>query len=80
MRSDDAIPKEVLDFREEIKDHPELYARCGKLASFSEILAECATEVSIIVDGYYSPQEILDLLRIITGKLHAKKKKIILLH
>ena len=75
MKHEDPIPVEVHNFREELKAHPELQARCLLCVSFSEIIAECAAEVGMGLDGNYSHNDILELLRIITAKLSKLKLK-----
>ena len=76
MRANDAIPEELRDFRHELKYHPELYARCQEeCVSFSEVLAEAAADVGIVLDGAYSEGDMKGLMVSITRKLKGKRKE-----
>ena len=75
MRANDPIPEELRDFRQELKYHPKLYARCQEeCVSFSEVLAEAAADVGIVLDGAYSEGDMKGLMVSITRKLKGKRK------
>ena len=75
--SDPDTYKEPADFRNELREHPDLLDYCQGLDSFSFIIARIATEVGVIVDGYYDDDALKGLLRLLTHKLVAKRKPII---
>ena len=76
MRANDPVPDELREFREELKHHPKLYKICQEeCISFSEVLAEAAAHVGIVLDGAYSDADIKGLMVSITRKLKGKRKE-----
>ena len=76
MRANDPIPDELREFRQELKHHPKLYKICQEdCVSFSEVLAEAAAYVGIVVDGAYSEGDMKGLMKSITRELKGKRKK-----
>ena len=76
MRANDAVPVELREFRTELKYHPKLYKICQEeCTSFSEVLAESAADVGIVLDGAYSEGDMKGLMVSITKKLKGKRKE-----
>ena len=76
MQANDAVPDELREFRQELKHHPKLYKICqDDCVSFSEVLAESAAYVGIVVDGAYSEGDMKGLMKSVTRELKGKRKK-----
>lgn len=76
------FPESFIALNQEVSNHPEL---CRLLAKHppqeTEIrMAEIATYCDIVLDGYYTPEDLEKLADILTKKLKAKNSIIILPH
>lgn len=78
---------EYFDFRrialqKELNFHPDiqklLVKHCGSTAKFEVILAEISSLFGIILDDYYSQEDLNNLCEILTKKLYEKRSLIIL--
>lgn len=76
------FPESFIALNQEVGNHPELCARLAKHPSQElEIrLAEIATYCDIILDGYYTQEDLERLADILVRKLKDKNSIIILPH
>lgn len=77
------FPPEVQEFAREIHEHPKLIqfleeASIEYRQDLSFILAATASYLNIPIDGYFSGQEIIDLMHDFNLKLKDRRKSIII--
>lgn len=76
------FPESYIALNQEVGNHPEL---CELLAKhppqeFEIRLAEIAAYCGVVLDGYYTPEDLEKLAHILVGKLKDKNCLIILPH
>lgn len=66
------VPRELVDFQNEIIKHPDLLAvlQSDHIKTFEEGLAYVAAELGIIVDGLY---DVGPLCKLLTERLYARR-------
>ena len=67
------IEQEFDDLRRELGHHEELLAKVERAPNILMMMEAIATELGVILDGAYTEQQILNLAKILTNKLHAKR-------
>lgn len=67
------FPAEVLQFRQELANHPDIYEEASKLTSFEEIIGFVGVKVGVAIDGGFSQPAMLRLLDTLTEKLYQRR-------
>ncbi len=75
------FPEEFLAFQEEIYYHEDLLIKLLQLPKDSPMemkLGEVATYCEVVLDGYYDAEAVVNLCKILTKKLRAKRGELVL--
>lgn len=64
-----SLPREMVELLLETGKHPELEAQLQEIRHLDEWLAAVATYCGILVDGYFEPRDIRNLVLQLTDKL-----------
>lgn len=72
------IEKEFDDFRRELGNHEELLAKVERAPNILVMLEWVAAELGVLLDGAYTEQQILNLAKILTDKLYARRVGLII--
>jgi hypothetical protein len=69
------FPQQILDLQAEIQKHPPLVEIISqhKQYNFEVLLGHVAAYVEVMLDGVYTPSELLELAEKLTGKLQDKR-------
>ncbi len=77
----DYVPKELVDLQDELSrpehQHIRHKVELEGFTTFSECLGTVAAECDIVLDGYYSEEDIIGLCRTLTQKLRDKRGPVI---
>lgn len=68
------VPMELIEFRNELQQHPDLYLEASKLDTFSEIVGFVAARLGVAVDKSFNYDEMRGLLNILTGLMYGRRK------
>jgi len=68
------VPIEIIEFRNELQQHPDLYLEASKLDTFSEIVGFIAAKLDVAVDKSFNFDEMRGLLNILTALLYRRRK------
>ena len=77
----DLVPQELLDLNDEVQFHPDLMKLIANHPSTElEItLAEIAAFVGIILDGYYSREDLIKLAVILRKRLYERRSGLVII-
>jgi hypothetical protein len=69
------FPQQILDLQKEIQQHPPLVEiiSLNQQYNFEVLLGHVAAYVDMVLDGVYTPPEMLRLSEILIGKLQDKR-------
>lgn len=77
----DWVPKEMVELQDELSrpEHQHIRQRCELEGynTFSEVIGTVAAECDVVLDGYYSEEDIVGLCRTLTQKLRDKRSPVI---
>jgi hypothetical protein len=77
----DYVPKEVVELQDELSrpehQHIRQTVEAAGYETFSESLGTVAAECGIILDGYYSEEDIVGLCKTLVDKLRQKRSPIV---
>ena len=68
------VPLELIEFRNELQQHPDLYLEASKLDTFSEIVGFVAAKLGIAIQGSFDYDEMRTLLSTLTDQLYRRRK------
>ena len=68
------VPMEIIEFRNELQNHPDLYLEASKLDTYSEIIGFVAAKLGIAIDGSFDYDEMRVLLATLTDQLYRRRK------
>lgn len=68
------VPMELIEFRNELQQHPDLYLEASKLDTFSEIVGFVASKLDIAIDGSFDFDDMRILLATLTKQLYRRRK------
>lgn len=68
------VPMEIIEFRNELQNHPDLYLEASKLDTYSEIIGFVASKLGIAIDGSFDFDEMRVLLATLTAQLYGRRK------
>ena len=68
------VPLELIEFRNELQQHPDLYLETSKLDTFSEIVGFVAAKLDIAIQGSFDYDEMRTLLSTLTDQLYRRRK------
>lgn len=68
------VPMELIEFRNELQQHPDLYLEASKLDTFSEIVGFVASKLDIAIDGSFDFDDMRVLLATLTKQLYHRRK------
>lgn len=75
------IPKELVDLQDELSrpEHQHIRQRCELegYATFSEVLGTVAAECDVVLDGYYSAEDLQGICKMLTKKLYERRSPVI---
>lgn len=72
------VPEEIINFRNELRNHPELYKAAAILPTFEEIIGHVAAQYGMAINGSFDYDEMRILLATLT-KLMYESRQVILL-
>ena len=72
------VPEEVIHFRNELRNHPELYKAAAILPTFEEIIGHVAAQYGMAINGSFDYDEMRVILATLT-KLMYESRQVILL-
>jgi len=69
------FPQQILDLQAEIQKHPPLVEIISqhKQYNFEVLIGHVAAYVGVMLDGVYTPPEMMRLAELLTGKLQDKR-------
>jgi hypothetical protein len=65
---------EIVEFRNELLNHPDLYLEASKLDTYSEIIGFVSAKLGIAIDGSFDYDEMRVLLATLTDQLYRRRK------
>ncbi len=68
------VPMEIIEFRNELQNHPDLYLEASKLDTYSEIIGFVAAKLGIAIDGSFDYDEMRVLLATLSDHLYRRRK------
>lgn len=68
------VPLELIEFRNELQQHPDLYLEAAKLDTFAEIIGYVAAKLGVAIDGSFDFDEMRTLLATLTAQLYGRRK------
>lgn len=68
------VPLEIIEFRNELQQHPDLYLEAAKLDTFAEIVGFVAAKMDIAIQGSFDYDETRTLLSTLTDQLYRRRK------
>lgn len=69
------VPNELVALQDELSRHPDLLAKAKEGSTFGETLGIVAAELEIVLDGYYSGDDVKNLCVIIKNRLQDRRSQ-----
>lgn len=67
------VSEEILNFRNELTKHPDLYVAAAALPTFSEIVGYVAASLGVAINGMFTEEEMRKLLNTLTALLYQRR-------
>ena len=73
------FPEDFRTLQKEIRHHKDLVERLKTVNDFALWMAEVATYCDVVVDAYYTMEDIANLCRVLTNRLYKKRAGLVVI-